>query len=326
MKRIFYIIILFSLSTQTLGQTNLVPNPSFEDYFNCPNNISQLYKAKKWKNFCGSPDYVNTCGQAPASVPYNFGGFQYAASGNAYCDVCVWENTILNAREFVAVKLDSNLVIGKKYFFSFKTNPCFKSSGGPAFSNKIGLKFTTFIQNDTNNVSNNSLINNQANVFSTNIITDTLNWTKISGSFIADSMYNYVVIGNFFNDANTSLDTSFKGGSWPYLGSYYAIDDVCVTRDSLFNSGFSVNTSENENNEVLLNIFPNPTSDRIFITLTNESKDITLSIYNKFGQIVLRKTPFTNSEIDMTSFADGLYFIEIHSDSIRNYQKVLVRH
>ena len=58
-----------------------------------------------------------------------------------------------------------------------------------------------------------------------------MNWTTISGSFISDSAYQYVSIGNFFDDANTTLiqmqDTVFD------RSAYYYIDDAYVSSDSL---------------------------------------------------------------------------------------------
>lgn len=323
MKKLIFIITVLSVR-QFFGQTNLVPNPSFEQHYSCPGNISEFYKVIKWKNFCGSPDYMHACGSLPTSVPYNFGGFQYAASGNGYADVCTWENTQANVREYIGAKLDTNLMIGKKYYFSFKANAYFKSSGGPAFSNKIGLKFTTVLHADTNNISNNSLMNNQAHVFSTAIITDTLNWTKVSGSFIADSIYQYVVIGNFFNDANTSVDTTFQGGGWPYFGAYYGIEDVCVSRDSTFNANFSLGLIDKEINIPQITVFPNPTSDRLTIECSTTITD--LIIRDKLGQTTLTKEKLTDNRLDVSILADGLYFLEIISDGKSYYNKLIIRH
>ncbi|MCC6372962.1 MAG: T9SS type A sorting domain-containing protein [Bacteroidia bacterium] len=63
-----------------------------------------------------------------------------------------------------------------------------------------------------------------------NIITDTLNWTLISGTFTANGDEKYLVIGNFLSDAATTksimIPTSTE--SW----SEYFIDDVsCIPLD-----------------------------------------------------------------------------------------------
>lgn len=70
---------LFTFSNTIYCQTNLVPNPSFEMYINCPQNIgssrndnpSYWYKPDK-----GGTAYFNRCtnNQPMAGVPYNFWG------------------------------------------------------------------------------------------------------------------------------------------------------------------------------------------------------------------------------------------------------------
>ncbi|MBK9599335.1 MAG: hypothetical protein IPO60_13715 [Flavobacteriales bacterium] len=60
-----------------------------------------------------------------------------------------------------------------------------------------------------------------AQVYSQAVVADTLNWDLVSGSFVADSAYQYVVIGNHFRNALT--DTLPVG---PYLGgvAYHFVD------------------------------------------------------------------------------------------------------
>lgn len=83
----------------------------------------------------------------------------------------------------------------------------------------MGAKFTTFAfsapDGDT------TLMSNSAHVYSDSLLNDTANWVQIKGSFIADSAYQYVVIGNFFDDFNTdTLNCS--------SASYAFIDMICV--------------------------------------------------------------------------------------------------
>jgi hypothetical protein len=44
---------------------------------------------------------------------------------------------------------------------------------------------------------------NQAALYSSTIINDTTNWVNSTGAFIADSSYQYVILGNFFKDNQT---------------------------------------------------------------------------------------------------------------------------
>lgn len=72
-------------------------------------------------------------------------------------------------------------------------------------------------------------INNQSLFHSDSILTDTVNWIKLSTSFIADSAYQYLIIGNFYDDNNTDTLSVNNIGN---VGYYY-IDDVCLTTDSI---------------------------------------------------------------------------------------------
>lgn len=48
---------------RTSSITSIIPNPSFEDYDNCPTGISQLHKASTWEQATiPTTDYFNSCG------------------------------------------------------------------------------------------------------------------------------------------------------------------------------------------------------------------------------------------------------------------------
>ena len=64
-KTIFLIII--SLVNITISSQNLVPNPSFENFVNCPSLNSQLNLASPWTTpTSGTSDLINSC--APVCV------------------------------------------------------------------------------------------------------------------------------------------------------------------------------------------------------------------------------------------------------------------
>src|SRR5260221_14559404 len=83
---------------------------------------------------------------------------------------------------------------------------------------------------------------NNATLYTNSIINDTVNWTMIFGSFIADSAYNYIILGNFFDNNHTDtlmITTGF------FNASYYYLDDICVSTDSLFTATYNwTNNSE----------------------------------------------------------------------------------
>ena len=218
MKLIIYLFLFFA-SVNAFGQGNLVPNPSFEQYSSCPAAFGEVYKATGWNSF-NTPDYFNTCATSTdVGVPLNYMGYQYAATGNAYGGFFTYYSSF-DYHEFLYTQLQSPLIKNQKYFISFKVSPA--DSGFCIYSNKTGVKFFT-------NTPGSIVLNNTAHFYTNTIITDTAGWTKVSGSFVADSVYKYAVFGNFFNDANTDIIDHNCG----FPLSYYYIDDICISTDSL---------------------------------------------------------------------------------------------
>ena len=94
-------------------------------------------------------------------------------------------------------------------------------------ANNIGAYFSTEqiakIENRTNF---GGLLAYSPQVNETKILSERRKWVKVSGCFVAKEAYQYLTIGNFFDDAHTSfaevVDESVR------IGSYYLIDDVVV--------------------------------------------------------------------------------------------------
>ena len=82
----------------------------------------------------------------------------------------------------------------------------------------------------------------------------------VSGSFVADSAYQYLMIGNHFDNAQT--DTVAVGSSINPPTAYLFIDNVCVTSDPEgcpSNSGIPVSA------ESAVELFPNPATDEVVV-------------------------------------------------------------
>lgn len=313
-RRAYSIIFLSFFSIAIFSQTNLVPNPSFEDTVNCPFAAGDINKATGWTTLCGSPDLFNICNQYSWGVPNNIFGYQMPANGNGYAGFITYSDVALNTREFPACNLTASLTIGVKYYISFKIALSLENIANPTncASDKIGAKFTmgTSICN--------SLINNTPPVFTNSVITDSLNWTRISGSFVADSAYSYLVIGNFFDDANTNTTKFFN--SWWSDFAYYYLDDICVSTDSAFTANYytGVNTISSKND---FSIFPNPAHN--ILILENFYKNEEYKILNIMGTIV--KQGFCNGNkntIDVSDLSNGLYFVMVREKKM----KLLISH
>ena len=296
MKKIFFIILLFT--GKFCFAQNLVNNWSFEDTVACPTATFQLNKSLGWSEFRESPDYFNSC--APlvingVSVPQNVWGYQNAMSGNAYAGFVAFGIATSNSREILGSSLNQSTSIGQKYFVSFYVSRAANSNGMQWACNNIGMRFST----TSYSVSNPAPVNNFAHIYSSTIITDTINWVKISGSFVADSNYKYVMFGNFFDD---SLTSSMQIG--PNFGyAYYYIDDIKISTDSNY-----VNSIQELNLNVQ-SIYPNLARDWIEI---REHGICNVEIYDATGKIIMiLKDIMLPQKINVSNFVTGLYCTRI---------------
>ncbi len=224
-----FLILFFGICN---GQ-NLVSNPSFESYNSCPDFFSQINRSAGWYSARPTADYFNVC--APyypqpytcVYVPENTFGYRTPASGNAYAGVLgsVQDD---EHREAIGGQLLQPLQIGTRYFVSFKVSAAGNVNDYQWCGiNKIGALFST-TKYDSDSPS--PICNNCAQVYSDSIITDTLNWTTIKGSFVADSAYSFINLGRFnLNALTTYIQITGTGRN-----AYYYFDDICVSADSAY--------------------------------------------------------------------------------------------
>lgn len=311
-------LICHVLVLTTVAQVNLVPNPSFEDTVFCPWVNSQLEACSLWQNFGNTPDYFNSCDWA-MNVPNTPFGFQHANSGVGMAGIIIYNNPNApsgpNYRETIGIALNHSLQINEKYYFSFFTN--FSNTPNLSIaSNNIGLKFST-VDFDSCCPPH---IDNFAHCFSSVIITDSINWSQISGSFIADSAYSYVMIGNFFDD--TSTDT-LQIGQYP-SDAYYFIDDVCVTTDSVYNQTWThLPIILQQNDDIKLQL----TSNSLKLVSINKPIDF-VSMYNTLGQQVFNERNINSNEFIILTdrLISSTYIITVYTSNSSITKKLMIMH
>jgi len=219
--RYFRIVFLLFICSNSVAQLNLVPNPSFEDTLNC-DSFPFYFASQPWftPTNC-TPDYYYatnpTCG---FSSFLNQAGFQLPHSGIAY--VGLFASDGANTREYISVSFQSSLVNGIEYYLEFyvsRANTCYFAT------DDLGayLSSVSPFQSGCAYIFENPQISNLQG----NILSDSSNWLKISGTFIANGGENYLTIGNFKDSTNTTL-VDADNGLGEYGSSYYYIDDVLL--------------------------------------------------------------------------------------------------
>lgn len=78
-------------------------------------------------------------------------------------------------------------------------------------------------------------------------------------------------------------------------------------------------------NDILVNMFPNPTNGNITISLNTVSQHIVVKVTNSLGQVIISKEEFntTQFDIDLSQMSTGIYYIHINDGEKSNTQKVI---
>lgn len=170
-------------------------------------------------------------------------------------------------REWIMVPLVEPMVVGQAYYCSFWANAAF--GGNDQYptvwlaNNKVGMLFTTHDKRwNAGDPYPEAL--NRAHVIYLQVLADTLDWTLVSGSFVADSAYQYLMIGNFFSNALTdTLHLGPQGDPWYWFPrGYTLIDAVCVSPSPVgcdLGQGVGDLTVEGPA------LFPNPAKDHVVV-------------------------------------------------------------
>lgn len=241
MKKQFRISILLillcgGLAVSTTAQ-NLVPDSSFESVTNhycgivsSAGQFDALFT--DWNNATeGDGDLFsllvdttcfNHCTNPSPSGPIPPKGSQAPLTGDVYAGIFLYTINGLEQREYLQTTLTSPLIIGNQYevaawvsladFSEFSTSDfdfLFSTDAVYAPNNNV-LALTPQMENDV-------------------LLSGTTDWILVRDTFIADSAYTHLTLGNFNSDVATSLTPNPGSGGGPgQYGAYYFVEDVSV--------------------------------------------------------------------------------------------------
>lgn len=252
---------LFLFCGVTVAQ-NLVHNPSFETFINCPKTLGNLEAdLEDWQAPTnGSTDYFNGCSQA-MGTPKNFNGEQPADFGVGYVGLYLYAPQ--DYREYIQAELKSTLKKGETYKVSFYVSLAERSD----FAIKeFGIQFSEnpIEVNTTKTLSRMHLskvpgdVSNYFEIRYSDFYSDEKDWVLVEQEFVANGTENYVIIGNFKSNKRTQKFATKRNST---RGSYYYLDMVSIT------------TLEDRSN-VLVNIDGNKQSDTFEVDRTNVFSDV----------------------------------------------------
>jgi gliding motility-associated-like protein len=213
---------------------NLVPNWSFEEYNDSCSNSENFDNVKDWlpKRYLqgyvnalltfSTPDYYSNCIPSPLYTPPTlyYVGYQLPFNSNSFTGLIYHPNT---DREAIRVKLKETLKFNTCYHAEMYVN---LSNDGTYICDKLGMAFTT----DSFSMKvDGSIPMPQPQVYTDLLITDTLNWTKVEGDFIANGGEEWLTIGWFF--PASQITYSLFGDTTAFgivTSAYYLVDAVQV--------------------------------------------------------------------------------------------------
>lgn len=205
--------VMFLVLTESLPAQNLAPNPSFEEISFCPVSLAD-WSAEVWYPVAGTADNFHACASPNwEGVPFNFQGFQYPHSGEAYAGGYLFVSSN-SYREFIQAPLNETLEAGHCYEIGCWINLADEACG----INRFGFLLTPDIE--TNLLGMTPQIDLEMAFYS-----DSVDWTYVSGTLLATGNEAYISIGNFHVDAETVMEPGCMT-QLPY--AYYYIDDVVV--------------------------------------------------------------------------------------------------
>ncbi|MBX9851535.1 MAG: gliding motility-associated C-terminal domain-containing protein [Cytophagaceae bacterium] len=256
MHRVCVFVFVLFLPVLSKAQ-NLVPNPSFEEYWPCTNNrpdIPGCYSScnagslptpanllnsatKYWKAATlASVQYLTACNVA-ISLDDNINYWYQPRSGTAHIIIHTYGTYnspgYPEVRSYATVALSEQLQTGCRYEITFYAKRAKdKYFGGAPYHSGIatdglGAYFSSdSICNDSTTTPLYSLIPQMQNPAG-QMVFDSINYVKISGIYTALGSEKYLTIGNFKNNTNTvTSKPAFPGHT---AGAYF-IDDVSVIK------------------------------------------------------------------------------------------------
>jgi len=315
----FYLCtLLLGICITTYAQ-NLVPNPDFELLNYCPVNQNDFTAIPNWYSVLqNSPDFFNVCETGDGGVPYNFLGHQQPQQGSGYTGVVLYLNN-MEYREYIGVKLTQPLQPTIEYCVSFYVSA----------ADSAGLQTNTiaaYIGDSIYHVQSYwvKALPYTPQIQSSQYIENNTGWQLIEGSFIAQGGEQYLTIGSFTNDPNTtwgpnSAVLNQDPNNQYYTQSYVYIDNVVLKECK------KVGIDEEENNQIKL--YPNPANSYIIIETPTTGINLKLELYSLTGALIYQ-SPIkggVKNKVAISTLAGGMYIAKVlDGNTILSREKVLV--
>lgn len=240
------ILLTLGFTNSSPAQVNYVLNGSFEKYTGCPGDYNEIKNAYYWSGVDSSgtagyagagcvPEFCNTCSTNwCCSIPENSSFYHNARTGAAMAEVTMYYHQADIDRhpiEYLQGRLYNHLTAGRTYCVTFYV--CFTGTHRILPSGFAVDHMGAYLDDGSIDTAvwpscGFPLTFITPQFYETTIITDSVNWTKIQGSFVATGNERFITIGNFFDTTVTRYIDYNPPGPQAYDFAWYLLDDVSV--------------------------------------------------------------------------------------------------
>ncbi len=293
---------------------NLVPNPGFEETDSCTFGLG-LGELHDWYSAYLTPDHLQSCqpyGTANG-LPMNQFTYQHPFEGNSCVGIHTYDgDSGQEGREWLMVLMLDTMVPGVTYYCSFLANAGFGGNvTNPNIwlaSSHLGMLFTTYNRQWTWGDPYPTAMN-QAHILHPQILSDTVGWNLVSGSFVADSAYTYLMLGNFFSNVLTdTLHFAPPGPTWNAY-SYTLVDAVCVSPTP---DDCELGQSVDAFTGIRPFVYPNPANDVLVIGNATGSDAAVLDMLGR--QVWGGKVAHDRFAVNVANWARGGYVLQVNGE------------
>lgn len=208
---------------------NLLRNPSFEGYTECPSGLGNFQDGVLFWNTpsLGSSDYFHDCSQTMA-IPKNYNGFQEAFHGKAYAGLYLYAPR--DYREYLTGALVSPLEKDKMYRVSLylslaeRSDHAIKDLAVYFSGERLSIATTKVLGKSVLSKSVKPL-GQVVEVNGSGFLKDAKAWQRLSVDFKASGGEGFMTVGNFKDNKRTRTLTL---GKTTIKGAYYYIDSIAV--------------------------------------------------------------------------------------------------
>jgi len=221
---LFYVLLFFfTINYNCNAQVNLIPNPGFEEFYDCEFDILSTPIEEvipDWYTRLGRPRYFGeVCSEVfEASLPhatFEGEGFIGLTSLSSLVD-----EESMSVRDYMICNLKENLRINHDYYIEYYSALTFANDQRHSHH---GIVFTNQFINETDiaeRTNNPPLINEDALTVDSITFTEVGDWVRHQHCFLADSSFQFMMVGNFTHRDSLIHDPWDFGYDSGVLSSY----------------------------------------------------------------------------------------------------------